>query len=229
MTNADWDREAIGKALLRLVHADYLIEHIKKPLEEIVTPLYGGDGIFLSESRDLVLLLIFTHIDLLGYLYKGKNKSIYSVEFMRRYLGRVDKRYGEVGGLLYDAFRHGYVHLATPKRIELQDGKILDFSFALAGQRQDHLKVTKREEIERVGRIEICRLSLNLSLLYEDSLSAMDIYAEDIRHNQVLSEVFWKAFVSRRKPERAKEEMLLNKPYIQQSDFDFVREQLSKL
>ncbi len=231
MTNTNWDEEAIAKAMNRSNRAGYFETHIKEQFQEIMAPLLKGKKILFSEA--LILLLIFIHIDLMGYLYTGdsspRNSSKNAVKFMRKYLGKADKRYEEVGGLLYDALRHGYVHLATPKRIELQDGKILDFSFALAGQRQDHLKVTKREELERAGRVEICRLNVDLYILYKDLLSAMDKYAEDIRHNQALSDTFWKAFETRRQPKKAKEEALLGRAYIRESDFDFVRRQISNL
>ncbi len=232
MTGANWNE--VGKALLRNARVTNFEQIIKEPLKESITSLLASDGLPLSESPDTILLLIFTHIDLLGYLYKGKNSSSNSVEFMREYLGGIDPRYKKVGGLLYNALRHGYVHLVTPKRMQLKNGMILDFSFgsAIAGKRQDHLKVTKREEIERVGKLEICRLFVNLSQLCEDLLSAMDKYAEDVRHNQALSDIFWKAFETRREPKKAKEEDLLTSKkikYIQQSDFDFVREQISRL
>ena len=55
---------------------------------------------------------------------------------------------------------------------------------------------------------------------------AIDEYAKDIKEKQELSDTFREAFETRRKPEKAKEENLLNKPYIQQSDFDFVRAQI---
>lgn len=240
MININQDKEEYAKATMRHLHAEYLKKYIKEPLEQTINPLLKDDGLLLLDPTnpllldptDPVLLLIFTRIDLLGYLYKGENKSIYAVEFMREYLGRIDPRYKEVGGLLYYALRHGFVHLATPKRIQLKNGMILDFSFAPAAKLQYHLSVRKREEIERGERLEICRLSVDLSQLYEDLLSAMDMYAEDIRHNQALSEVFWKSFETRRKPEKAKEEDLLTSKktkYIQDSDFAFVKEQLSNL
>ena len=213
----------------RSLNADYLKTHIKEPLEEMATALLEEDGMFSEESIDVVLLLIFTRIDLLGYLYQGKNASSNAVEFMREYLGGIDPRYKEVGGLLYYALRHGYVHLATPKRIHLKNGPILDFSFVTGGHPGKHLTVINKKEIEREGRLKIYRLFVNLSQLYKDLLSAIDMYAEDIRHNQALSDTFWEAFETRRKPEKAKEEVLLRKAYIQQSDFDFVREQISRL
>ena len=144
------------------------------------------------KHTDIVLLLIFTYIDLLGYPFKGSSFSTNAVVFIREYLGRVDPRYKEVGSLLYFELRHGYVHLATPKRIQLKDGKILDFSFGIM-KREDSFKFTKTLDFQMTGeRVDIYRLVVSVSLLCEDLLSAMDMYAEDIRRNQELSDVFGK-------------------------------------
>ena len=132
------------------------------------------------------------------YLCKKKleEKTISNaVEFMREYLGGMDNRYEEVSGLFYDALRHGYIHLATPKRVELQDKKILDFPFICYGWREDYLKVAKMRETQSTGStVEIYRISLDLPLPYKDLLSATDKYAEDIRHNQALADIFRKTF-----------------------------------
>ena len=227
MTNPNSDEEKIAKAMRRLLNAEYLKTHIKEPLRELM-PLLSDEHGLKDEFIYLVLLELFTYIDLLGYLYKGENSSRNAVEFIREYLGKIDQRYVEVGGLLYHALRHGMVHLATPKRIKLEDGMMLDFSFVAFSNKQDYLKVKKRQETEESGQLEICRLLVNLTQLYEDLLSAMDKYGEDIRHNQALSDIFWKTFETRRKPEK-EEELLKKKQYIQQSDFDFVRKQISNL
>ncbi len=228
MTNSNWENEEIARAVYRNMNAEYVKEYFKEPLEGTIH--YEGERAFLVASDDLLMLLVFTYIDLMGYLYKGGSKSIYAVEFMREYLGRVDNRYEEVSGLLYDALRHGKVHLGTPKRIKLQDGEILDFLFIRSGEREDFLKVAKRQEMQSTGiEIDIYRLSLDLPLIYKDLLSAIDTYAEDIRGNQLLSDAFSKSFKTRRDPERATENELLKKSYIQGSDFDFVRRQISNL
>ena len=70
---------------------------------------------------------------------------------------------------------------------------------------------------------------MNVPLLYKDLLSAMDMYAEEIRHNQELSDVFWKAFETRRKPEKEKDIRVRYKSYLRDSDFDFLRAQISSL
>jgi len=227
VTHATYDASELAKAMYRSMNAERVEDYVKKPLQESIHQ--EGERTFLAASDDLLMLLVLTHIDLLGYLYKGSSKSSYAVGFIRDYLGRIDPRYVEVGGLLYDALRHGMVHLATPKRIRLQDGKILDFLFIRSGRREDCLKIKKIPETQRTGVVDIYRLTLDIPLLYRDLLSAIDMYAEDIRHNQELSDVFSKAFEARRKPEKEKEEDLTGKPYIRKSDFDFVREQILRL
>jgi hypothetical protein len=217
MANTNQDDREIAEGMRRLGNADYLSSHIKEPLKVTITSLLGKDAILFSAAIDLILPLIFTHIDLLGYLYKGENKSVHAVEFIRVYLGRVDQRYKEVGGLLYHALRHGMVHLATPKRIKLKDGRMLDFSFQRSGQRKDYLKITRYpEESVPSPIIYIYRLSLDILLLYQDLLSAIDEYAKDIGVNHELSDVFTEAFIARRKPE---EEQGLPKEYNQDLDF----------
>lgn len=226
MTNSNTEREELGKAMRRQLNAEYLETYIKEPLEKTIIPSEEEET-QRRISDDHITLVIFPYIDLLGYLYRGRTSSSNAVEFMREYLGRVDNRYQEVSGLIYDAFRHGYIHLATPKRVKLRDGKILDFLFVHSGKREEFLKVTNRQELQGTGaRVDVYRLSLDVPLLYRDLLSAIDEYAEDIREKQELSDTFREAFETRRKPEKAKEEELLNKPYIQQSDFDFVRAQI---
>lgn len=143
MTNSNCENEEIAKAMTRQMNAEYVKEYIKEPLEEMITPSEKEETL-RRISDDLIMLSVFPYIDLLGYLYKGRSSSINAVEFMREYLGRVDNRYQEVSGLIYDALRHGYIHLATPKRVKLQDGKVLDFLFIRSGQREECFKVTKR-------------------------------------------------------------------------------------
>jgi len=226
MPSANLDEEAIVRSMRRLRHADQVNDYVKEPLEEAIH--YEGSRAFIAMSDDILMLLVFCYIGFLGYLYKCSHKPIHAVEFIREYLGKVDRRYAEVGGLLYDALRHGMFHFATPKRIKLQDGKILDFLFTRAQRREDLFKIVKMPEKQRTGATyDIYRLTLDLPIMYKDLLSAIDKYAEDIKSNQELSDTFSKALETRRKPERATEGNLIEQSYIQQSDFDFVREQIS--
>ena len=119
------------------------------------------------------------------------------------------------------------VHLATPKRIKLEDGTMLDFSFHRSGWREDYLKIVRYPEKDTV--FYIYTLSLDMPLFYRDLLSAIDEYTKDIKVNQELSDVFTEALIARRKPEKEKEEVLVRRSYIQDSDFAFIREQTSRL
>ena len=221
MGSIDWDE--VGKALLRRAAVAPLEKYIKEPFQEVMTPLLTENEIFPSYPGDAMMVLIFTHIDLLGYLYRGESSSRNAVDFLRDYLGRADPRYEEVGGLLYVALRHGWIHKVTPKRFDLEDGAILDFSWGSTKNRAEHLKIKK----DTIERREVYRLFISLTLLYEDLVSAIDLYAEDLRHNQELSNIFKEAFETRREPE--KEEKVCTRDYIKSSDFDFVRKQISNL
>ena len=114
MTSSNSDEEEKEKARYRVSNQQRVIELVKVPLQEAIH--FEGERAFLRASDDLLMLLVFTYINLLGYYYKGSPEAVHAVEFIRVYLGKVDHRYTEVGGLLYYALRHGMVHLATPNK-----------------------------------------------------------------------------------------------------------------
>ena len=226
MTSAKWDERAIAKGMKRLRNAERVVEYVKAPLEEAIH--FEGERAFLVASDDLLILLVFSYINFLGYLYKGSDEASCAVDFIRDYLGKIDQRYVEVGGLLYVVLRHGIFHRVTPKRIRLQDRKILDFSFHRARRREDSFKIEKWPKSRITGEVvDIYRLTLNIPLLYRDLLSAIDKYIEDIRDCQELSDTFSRALKTRRKPEGVAE--FLKRSYTRDSDIDFVVKQISNL
>jgi len=226
VTHARYDNPELAKAMYRDMNAESVMEYVKVPLEEAIH--FEGERAFLVASDDLLILLVFSYINFLGYLYKGSDKPVCAVDFIRDYLGKIDQRYVEVGGLLYVVLRHGMFHLATPKRIKLRDGKILDVSFHRTGRREDSFKIEKWPEPRRTGEIiDIYRLTLDIPLLYRDLLSAINKYIEDIRDCQELSDTFSRALETRRKPERV--ESFLGRSYTQDSDIDFIMKQISNL
>jgi hypothetical protein len=217
MKPSNKDSEELGRAMIRLQNRRYLEKLIKSPLQETYNRLCDEDGL-LHEFMDVVLLLTFVHIDFLGRLYAGQayNRNTgtvqNAVQFMREYLGRVDNRYNEISGLLYHALRHGYVHVFTPKQIQLQNGEKLDFSFAPYHRKTKHLSVRKTNENENV----IYRWSIHVSQLFNDLLSAIDKYAEDINYDQDISDRFHRSFVPRRIEDT--EEKLRSR-----NDIDFIK------
>ena len=194
MTNTNWDEEAIAEVLHRKLNADKFIDYFKDPLVEIMNPLLNGGEILPPESMDVMMVLIFIHINLLGYLHSGKDRTSDAVAFLRKYLGMVDPKYKEVGGLLYDLLRHGWIHRFVPKRLKLDNGRILDFQYTNNMNREQHLIMV---EIQGAKKLRI-----SVSLLYKDLLSAIDLFADDIHYNQDSSDVFQKAFEKRRNPEK---------------------------
>jgi len=208
MTSTNWNEEAIAEGLHRLSNAECFTNYFKNPLVEIMTPLLSGGEIPPLEAMDVMMVLIFIHINLLGYLHSGKDETSYAVEFLRKYLGMVDSRYKEVGGLLYDLLRHGWIHRFVPKRLKLDNGMILDFQYSNDTNRERHLIMVEIQGAKK--------LLISESLLYEDLLSAIDLFADDIRHNQDVSKVFEDAFKERRKP---KEESNLRRKYNQDLEF----------
>lgn len=209
MANTNWDEEAIAEGLHRLGNAERVIEYFKEPLDEIMTPLLAGRDIPPLESMDVTMVLISIHINLLGYLYSGNAETPKAVEFLRKYFGMVDPRYDKVGGLLYDLLRHGWIHKFVPKRLKLNNGIILDFQFSQNMDRDQHLKMVEIQGPKR--------LLISVPLLYNDLLSAIDLFATDVRYNQDLSDVFQRAFEMRRKPEE--ENDLRKKKYDRDLDF----------
>ena len=220
MINTNQDKEEYAKAAMRHLHGEQLKTLIKEPIEEIMGPLFKGEGILGSLLVDVTMLLIFVHINLLGYLSSGDDKTPNAVKFFREYLGKIDARYKEVGGLLYHMLRHGWIHRFTPKRLKLNDGMILDFQYSYNIDREQHLTMVEIQGAKR--------LLISLSLLYDDLLSAIDLFAKDIRRNQELSDVFKKAFETRRKPEEENDICVRYKSYLHHSDFDFIYRLLSE-
>lgn len=213
MEYGDRDQEVIVKGMQRLTNETKVKKYIKEPLEGIVTPLLKGGKVPFLESTAVVEVLLFIHINLLGYLYSGSDSTVHAVKFLREYLGRVDSRYKEVGGLLYNLLRHGWVHRFTPKMLKLNNGTILDFHYSLDMNRGDHIKMVEIEGAKK--------LLISLSLLYSDLISAIDLFAEDVCHSQDVSDTFRRAFENRRKPEEESVLRKKNKGYLNQ-DLDYI-------
>src|SRR5260370_28826239 len=98
-------------------------EEIKKFLYEDIKSSINGDIKTLLKDKcgdeDVggyfaVLMLVFTLIEYLGRLRynnaKMKNGSQHAIWWIRKYMGKCNKRYTKIGGILFDMYRHGTVH-----------------------------------------------------------------------------------------------------------------------
>ncbi|MFC1866502.1 hypothetical protein ACFLYB_07340, partial [Chloroflexota bacterium] len=147
------------------------------------------------------------------------NQAKCAVKFIRTYLGRIDKRYEEVGGLLYYMLRHGLTHKSSPKRLKFNDNNILGFKFSDTKQREKHLIVTNSSEE--------FRLMFSITLFYIDLLAAIDLYCDDMSHDKQLKDDYVEAWTKLKEPENETE--LRRGDYIEDADFAFIENQISSL
>jgi hypothetical protein len=194
---------------------------LKDPLERIVPGMIKNLGPD-SYSWEAVLMLLFNHVDFLGHLRSGgssnKDQAQSAVKFIRSYLGKIDKRYKEVGGLLYYMLRHGLTHKSFPKRLILSGNNILGYTFSNTKKREKHLTV--------IYSSQELRLKFSVDLFYDDLLSAIDLYCEDMCHDKQLKDDFVSAWEMLREPE---DEANIKQKYIEDSDFAFIRKRIPSL
>lgn len=208
----------------------YLDNFIKARIEGVLRPLiqlesevepdskYSGAA-FFALSFDF-MALFFCYVEFLGYLCndgeKGKNLSNNAVDFLRRYFGKVNPNYKEVGGLLYHIHRHGNVHELKPKRIQLTDGTTVTWEIGSGSVREsDPWHLTGWN----MGSAYIMKVSENS--LCNDLASAVDIYYEDLCKDPVLRQNFEDAFKKLREPED--EVDVEKRQHIRRCDFDFIK------
>lgn len=193
----------------------YLSEDIKRSIQNDVFPLVGSSSVSLEAGLFAALREIFAYVDYFGYLYKGESSTKSAVSFLRDYLGRVDKRYDAVGGLLYYIYRHGTIHEYEPKNVRLREGtRVAWFVF------KDRIKELHLSGYWKEG---ILWLRIHLNSLYDDLNSAIDLYIQDLKSNAALRENFKKARREIEQPEGEEEVRRKARNYICESDFDFIK------
>ena len=190
---------------------------IKTPLERVVPYLIHDLVEANIYSWHPAIIVMFSHIDFLGYLYSGGLKSatsVNAVNFMREYFGKIDARYEKISGFLYHTLRHGLVHQGMAKRIKLKNGDTVDFVFAVSStpKRVRHLSVSKKEE----G----VKFRFDIGLFYQDLMDAIEYYCSDILSSKKLRTGYENAWTALGVPEM--EDKVKSHPYIESSDLDFV-------
>ncbi len=193
---------------------------IKEPLERIVSKIINDLGSD-NYAWEAALILLFSHIDLLGHLLSGgssrANQSKWAVTFIRRYLGKVDEKYALVGGFIYHMLRHGLIHKSFAKRYSIGDGKILGFKFTDTLKRQKHLSVTSSGDE--------FRLLFNVNIFYKDLLDAIDLYCLDMTSDRSLLKKCEQAWSQLQEPEERIQ--IKNHAYILESDLGYISDQIS--
>lgn len=193
---------------------------IKEPLERTISGILDVPGTDIYRW-DMVLILLFNHIDLLGMLLSGDssraNRAKRTVGFIRTYLGRVDEKYAMAGGFLYYMLGNGHVHKSFPGSFVTGDGRTLRFEFYGIQEKHKHLSIVQSDS-------EL-RLIFSVNTFYRDLLDAIELYCIDLSRNRSLQEYYRLACDRLTEPgERIK---IRNHSYILEPDFGFINDQIS--
>ena len=193
---------------------------IKEPLERIISRIIDNLGPE-DYASNAVLILLFNHIDLLGYLLSGNsskaNQAKWAVAFIRTYLGKVDEKYAMAGGFIYYMLGNGLIHESFPRSFNTGDGKMLRVTFSNTQEKHKHLSVTQSGN-------EL-RLMFSVTIFCKDLLNAIDLYCLDMSKDMSLREKFRQTRIQLTEPEdRSK---IRNHAYILESDFGFINDQIS--
>lgn len=186
----------------------FLLEEVKEQILYEIAPIlhlgYSPGGYF-GVTRQIVCM-----IDFLGALYSGfdstkdyrdinkkKGKRIASSEkalkFIQEIFGEIDPNYKDNGKYLIEMYRHGLVHLFQPKQLLLNDGKILQW-LSYKGGRNGDIEVRSGWVVKNATHLLMVSdsgsffLPVSIRILYNDLLTAIDIYLEKLKKSKELQD-----------------------------------------
>lgn len=138
---------------------------------------------------------VLCYTDVLGLLYSGwsgkKDKNGNKVDFatpqkakayIKNILSQVDELYGENGDLLYDMYRHGTVHLHSPKKMvsRTEPNKIIEWLIYKGDREQWEYYENKAYKFRHLKVIEWKKdryiLPVSITILYRDLLVSLELY-----------------------------------------------------
>ncbi len=170
--------------------ASYLKNHLQKSLKDDFYPAYDayrsiGVG-FFALSR-----IIFPYITFLGTLFGGRDSSNNAVNYMNKYLSKVNQIYSdkELCDFIYRVYRHGLAHTNMPK-VVAENGKV--FGWRIVFDDNQHLTVDRNPRISGKSAI----LSISPKKLADEVASSIDEYINDLKNRTALFGKFKKGFLS---------------------------------
>jgi hypothetical protein len=197
--------------------ADYIRNDLGKSIIDDVHPclnLGRAEGGYFGVPR-----LVLAYVDYLGALYNGYDgsvdrtgrrvfaKTIYAKTFLVEVFGAVHKDYKKYGGLLYDIYRHGTVHLYEPLTLRNSStGQTIEWHvFKQEKETRPPTRVggtTKPWNLmllhliptRKPGQTDpnVWVLPVSINCLYSDLLAALDVYAERLQKETDLANRFQK-------------------------------------
>ncbi len=138
---------------------------------------------------------VLCYTDVLGLLYSGwsgrTNKDANKVDFatpqkakiyIKKVLSQVDELYGKNGDLLYDMYRHGTVHLHSPKKmVSITDhNKTIEWLIYKGDREQWDYYENRAVKFRHLEIIEWEKdrfmLPVSIVILYRDLLVSLELY-----------------------------------------------------
>ena len=206
-----------SRALTAEEAIEYLQFHVQKSVCTDVFPLtwpeFGESGYFA------VPRLVLAYADFLGCLYTGNRKgkngqpltSQSAVLFIRRCFGDVASAYRRRGGLLYEMYRHGTVHIYEPKVVETAKGAKLAW---LVGKTIGALGTVGHHHMWKRRR----HLAVSQDRLADDLLLAIEVYIHKLSSRGRYLARFNRAWTDIHAPEK-ETDLRRKKRYLRPSDF----------
>ena len=212
---------AINKDIKLSEMGTFLLGEVKEQvLYEIAPILHLGysPGGYFGVTRQIVCM-----IDFLGALYCGfdpkkdiqvqKKRTVKyiasskkALRFIDEIFGSIDRNYQESGKYLIEMYRHGLVHLYQPKELKLDDSKVLSW-LPYKGGRTTDILVSENRIIKNASHLCIVAnlgqhfLPVSIKCLYDDLLTAIDIYMGKLRSSKELRDRFISTANEIREPE----------------------------
>ncbi len=175
----------------------YLKKNLQKSLEDDFYPAYEGyqpawgggpnkrGGGFFALPR-----IVFPYITFLGTLLSGKEDSRYAINYMNKYLSKINPTFGDrdLCQFIYVVYRHGLAHTNMPK-VASENGNV--FGWKITFDDSQHLKVDNNPKIGGKSAL----LSISPKKLADEVISSIDEYIKDLQAQPKLFDKFKRGFL----------------------------------
>ena len=168
----------------------YLKKHLQKSLEDDFYPAYEayksrGVGFFALPR------IVFPYITFLGTLLSGRDSSKNAIEYMNKYLSKVNSTFGDkqLCDFIYRVYRHGLAHTNMPK-VASENGKV--FGWRIVFDDSQHLNVDNTPGISGKSAL----LSISPKKLADEVISSIDAYIKDLQNGSASFGTFKEGFLS---------------------------------
>jgi len=179
-----------------------IIPHLKLELlgtinNELMNVLY-----FHSKSRTgfhSIPRELFCYIDYLGSIrYGPPSQSKKAIQYLEKYMFKVNPRYKQIGRLIYELWRHGTVHEFAPKSLIDSCNRQITWQTNITDrkvERECHLECFKKQ-----GEENLYFINVNLFQLTDDLISSIEFLIEELNSDKRLCREVQKNFNKISKP-----------------------------